>query len=166
MAKKPALVSISKSIAAAKEDAKNARERAKQFAEARPILAGAEHDAEMVAKTAARVAQCRYVNTGIWLYSEPELSVSFEVPVTSLKEGAIIAVLEAAMDLGFLTEETTDYVKEYCAHRTYRFIKRYENGSRCLLKITADVALDSESCRRIQTGVKLEEVPQFEMVCA
>ena len=34
-----------------------------------------------------------------------------------------------------------------------------------IVTISAYVRSDSPTCRKVQTGVKIEEVPQFELVC-
>jgi hypothetical protein len=168
MARKPAFVSISKLAASHREDAKMARERAKNTLAAREWLGSAEHDANVVCKVADLVAECHYTNTTVWTYGQPEnteLTVTFDVPVDSLKEGAIVAVLEAAMAQGFETQESKDYVNQWATQRMFRFSKVYDNGTRCLLRITADIKDGSETCRKVQTGTKLEEVATYAIVC-
>lgn len=170
MAKKPAIVSISRLAASHREDAKLARERAQKTLAARDALAAAERDANTVCKVADLLAQCQYVNVNVWAHGHgdgAELSVSFDVPCTSLKEGVIPAVLEAALAQGFEPEATAskDYVNEWATQRTYRFRKDYADGTCCSLRITADIKDGSSSCRKVQIGTKLEEVPQYAIAC-
>jgi hypothetical protein len=93
------------------------------------------------------------------------LNIRMEHTVDSLKEGAVPAMIEAAMSMGFEAIGTHDYALEWCASRVFRFEMNI-NNVRISLRLEANIKDGSEACRKVQVGTKLEEVPQYELVCA
>jgi hypothetical protein len=94
-----------------------------------------------------------------------ELNVSIEDTVTSLKDGSLPALLEAIGTYGFEAESTFDYALEYVASRVFRHTAKIGSVD-VTLRVEANIADGSESCRKVQTGTKLEEVPVYEIQCS
>ena len=94
-----------------------------------------------------------------------ELSVTIEDTATSLKDGAVPALLEAIGTYGFEAVGSHDYALEYCASRVYRFAATI-GAVDVTLRVEANIADGSESCKKVQTGTKLEEVPVYEIQCS
>jgi hypothetical protein len=94
-----------------------------------------------------------------------ELHVSIEDTVTSLKDGAVPALLEAIGTYGFEAIGSHDYALEYCASRVYRFSATI-GAVDVIVRVEANIADGSESCKKVQTGVKLEEVAVYEIQCS
>lgn len=93
------------------------------------------------------------------------LVVSIEDTVTSLRDGAVPALLEAIGTYGLEAIGTHDYALEYCASRVYRFETKVGNVN-LTVRVEANIADGSESCKKVQTGVKFEEVPVYEIQCS
>jgi hypothetical protein len=94
-----------------------------------------------------------------------ELAVTIEDTATSLKDGAVPALLEAISTFGFEAIGSHDYALEWCASRVYRFTATIGSVD-VTVRVEANIADGSESCKKVQTGVKLEEVAQYEIVCS
>ena len=94
-----------------------------------------------------------------------ELAVTIEDTATSLKDGAVPALLEAIGTFGFEAIGSHDYALEWCASRVYRFTATIGSVD-VTVRVEANIADGSESCKKVQTGVKLEEVAQYEIVCS
>jgi len=106
-------------------------------------------------------------NTTVFSWGEVQnfLVVSIEDTVTSLKDGAVPALLEAIGTYGLEAVGTHDYALEYCASRVYRFEAKVGNVD-LMVRVSANIADGSESCKKVQTGIKLEEVPVYEIQCS
>jgi len=98
-------------------------------------------------------------------YDTCELNVSLEGTVASLKQGAIVDMIDRAMACGFEAVGTKDYLSAWASQRTFKFTQTIA-GILIELKITANISGASETCRKVQVGTKLEEVAQYEIVCA
>jgi len=94
-----------------------------------------------------------------------ELSVTIEDTATSLKDGAVPALLEAIGTYGFEAVGSHDYALEYCASRVYRFAATI-GAVDVTLRVEANIADGSESCKKVQTGTKFEEVAVYEIQCS
>jgi hypothetical protein len=94
-----------------------------------------------------------------------ELSVTIEDTATSLKDGAVPALLEAIGTFGFEAIGSHDYALEFCASRVYRFTATIGTVD-VTVRVEANIADGSESCKKVQTGTKLEEVPVYEIQCS
>ena len=94
-----------------------------------------------------------------------ELSVTIEDTVSSLKDGAVPALLEAIGTYGFEPTGSHDYALESVASRVYRFAATIGSVD-VTLRVEANIADGSESCKKVQTGVKLEETAVYEIVCS
>ena len=93
-----------------------------------------------------------------------ELHVSIEDTVTSLKSGVVPALLEAIGTYGFECDSTFDYALEYVASRVFRHTAKIGSVD-VTIRVEANIADGSESCKKVQTGTKLEEVAVYEIVC-
>ena len=93
------------------------------------------------------------------------LVLSIEDTVTSLRDGAVPALLEAVETYGLEAVGTHDYALEYCASRVFRFETKVGNVD-LTVRIEANIADGSESCKKVQTGIKFEEVAVYEIQCS
>lgn len=57
--------------------------------------------------------------------------------------------------------KSNDYASEYYASREFRF-GSWESDR---VIITFEIAADSETCRRVKVGTRMEEVAQYQIVC-
>jgi hypothetical protein len=74
-------------------------------------------------------------------------------------------LLEAIGSYGFEAIGSHDYALEYCASRVYRFSATIGSVD-VIVRVEANIADGSESCKKVQTGTKLEEVPVYEIQCS
>jgi hypothetical protein len=94
-----------------------------------------------------------YLRTG---YYKPTIEVSLH-KLESFKDVQLVQLLD------FLTDRTEKISTRDWANylnRDYSF--ELED---VYINISAYVKADSPTCRKVQVGVKVEEVPQFELVC-
>lgn len=108
--------------------------------------------------------------TCVSIYSDTDpvtLSVSICHKVTSMKEGIAPAFMRSLLEAGFDIEGSKDSASELSASRTFEF-KRPSNETMVPVKLTfvaqLENALDA-TCRKVQTGTKVMEVPTYELVC-
>ena len=94
-----------------------------------------------------------------------ELSVTIEDTVSSLKDGAVPALLEAIGTYGFECDSTFDYALEFVASRVFRHTAKIGSVD-VTIRVEANIADGSESCKKVQTGTKLEEVAVYEIQCS
>jgi hypothetical protein len=94
-----------------------------------------------------------------------ELHVSIEDTVDSLKTGAVPALLEALGTYGFEATSSHDYALEHVASRVFRYTATIGSVD-VTVRVEANIADGSESCKKVQTGVKLEETAVYEIVCS
>lgn len=94
-----------------------------------------------------------------------ELAITIEDTATSLKDGAVPALLEAIGTYGFEAVGSHDYALEWCASRVYRF-KATIGEVDVSVRVEANIADGSEACKKVQTGTKLEEVAVYEIQCS
>jgi hypothetical protein len=168
MARKPASFSIASHIAERKAELRDARARIKRIENNAGLLKLGFAMVEEVAKRAKLHDAFAWPNAYVWAYDAggAELSASFEVPCTSLKDGPLPDILSKALVLGFEATGSDDAVGELYAERKYRFTKRLSDD--VVVKLTIRAAIrdaDGATCRKVQVGTKLEEVAQYQLVC-
>ena len=166
MARKASTISLTNILAKRREDLALARESMKRLQSNAPAFRAAIHVANMVADYAQSIDFTR------WSYVNPyvgrdvqELDVVLEGFVDSLKEGAVVDMIERAMACGFEAVGSKDYLSDFASQRSFRF-SQVVAGVKVDLKIVANIKEASESCRKVKVGTKLEEVAQYELVCA
>jgi hypothetical protein len=168
MAKKPATFSYSSFLAEKRESLRDARVRLQNVEKHKGMVQLAATMLETVAKRAKLLGSVDWANMSAYAYDGDVVHVSatLEVPCTSLKEGVIPEVLSAAMVAGFEPVATDDNVYSWSASRNYRFNASIE-GMTIEFNIKARIKEDADgaTCRKVATGVKLEEVTQYELVC-
>lgn len=101
------------------------------------------------------------------VYSENDMSLhcKFECQTESLKVGKVPAVINAAINAGFEPTNSSDHASEAFASRTFRF-HQVLNGVDVTLAFEANiVSSEAATCRKVQTGTKIEEVATYEIVC-
>jgi hypothetical protein len=89
-------------------------------------------------------------------YHKPTIAVNMN-SLESFKDTQLIGLLEF---FSSKTEKATTRDWPQYLNRDYTF-----ELDDVLVSISAFVRTDSPTCRKVQTGVKVEEVPQFELVC-
>ena len=166
MARTKSLISVSDFITTRKTELRRMRDDLAQIESQKSWFATGAKICEEVAKIAKQhdAMQNLYVTPYIG-YSYMELDVTFEVPCESLSTGVVPAVLEAAMATGFEPGETDDRLGDYSTTRVYRF-KQTVGPLRINLRVRAEVKDGSESCRKVQVGTEVKEVPVYKLVCA
>lgn len=166
MARKASAFSLTNMIAKRREDLAAARDGLKALKENAPAFRAATHVANMVANHASEIGFTRWAHvTPYASFGNLELMVNLEGYVDSLKEGAVIEILEQAMACGFEVTGSRDYLSEYASQRSFRF-RQIIAGVKVDLTVVANIKEASESCRKVKVGTKLEEVAQYELVCA
>ena len=94
-----------------------------------------------------------YVRTS---YYKPTISVNLNA-LESFKDSQLLGLLEF---FSGKTEKVTTRDWPQYLNRDFSF-----ELDDVVVDISAYVRTDSPTCRKVQTGVKVEEVPQFELVC-
>lgn len=165
MAKKPATFSVSKIIAEKRDRVASLREDIKRAEQHRGLLQLGAKMCEHVATVAKRHDAFQWPCHNIYVGYGVEFDASFEVPVSSLKDGPLVDILEAALAAGFAPEETYDSTSAYEGARIYP-MKAVIGDLRVTLRIRAVVQdADGATCRKVQVGTKIEEVPTYQLVC-
>ncbi len=123
------------------------------------------------------VAQRAQWDGKVWLSADPtvwytwngdaNLSICCQIEmsdITSLKEGRVPDTLAVAEKVGFEFDNTDDYIGTNYAQRYFRATGEF-GGVRVRLTIIADIANDSQQCKKVKTGTEIKEVDKFEIVC-
>ena len=167
MARKPSFFLVSKYLASRKAQVRAVRAEIKRAEENSDELALGAAECNAVARVAALHGEVKYSHMSVWSGYALELTCSFEVPCTSLTSGVIPEVLNAALNYGFEADADSSYdsVGQYEATRVYGFSKTI-GKVRVYLKVRANVKdAEGATCRKVQVGTKIEQVPQYELVC-
>lgn len=167
MARKASIVSLRKALT----------ERRAQMRDMRNTLALVEkHKDEFnvalaTANAILAAGHCEFRWTGAdcrayegWNGTTLTANVNVGVMVDELKTGPVPAMLEAALAYELDVREH-DYAGETYASRTYTVTGPI---GRVYVRISIDAALanpDGETCRRVQVGTELKEVPKFAIIC-
>jgi hypothetical protein len=169
MAKKPATFSYSSFVAEKRASLRDARVRLQNVEKHKGAVQLAASMLEIVAKRAKLLGTIEWSTMSAHGYDDGVVNVSatLEIPCTSLKDGVIPEVLTAAMLAGFEAVATDDSVYSWSATRNYRFTAKVGDLMAIDLTVKARVvdSADGATCRKVATGVKLEEVTQYELVC-
>lgn len=114
------------------------------------------------------------INAYSWTSVQPwqddfpvKLVVSVTHEVISMKEGIAPAFMRSLLEAGFDIEATKDNISDSSARRTFEF-KRLGNESKIPVDLTFNAQLvDSPdaTCRKVQTGTEIKEVPTYQLVC-
>ena len=108
--------------------------------------------------------------TNVSIYSDTDpvtLIVSICHKVTSMKEGIAPAFMRSLLEAGFDIGGSQDSANAISASRTFEF-KRPSNVTMVPVKLTFVAQLENApdaTCRKVQTGTKVVEVPTYELVC-
>jgi hypothetical protein len=166
MARSKSLISLTSYIKDRKEELRAQRERLNKIEANKGWFTTGAKVCEEVAKVAKQYNAIEYMNAYPHVgYSWLDLDVDFVVPCESLTEGVVPAVLEAALAAGFDATETADRVNEYTAARVYRFFQSI-GPLRVTLAVRAEVKnTEGATCRKVQIGTVIEEVPKYQLVC-
>ena len=84
-----------------------------------------------------------------------------------MKEGIAPAFMRSLLEVGFDVEATKDNISDSTARRTYEF-KRPGSETMVAVDLTFNAQLvDSPdaTCRKVQTGTEIKEVPTYQLVC-
>ncbi|MCG3771561.1 MAG: hypothetical protein JW384_02749 [Nitrosomonadaceae bacterium] len=103
-----------------------------------------------------------------WSDTDPvTLIVSICHKVTSMKEGIAPAFMRSVLEAGFDIGGSQDAATALSASRTFKF-KRPSNETMVPVELTFVAQLENApdaTCRKVQTGTKVVEVPTYELVC-
>ncbi len=103
-----------------------------------------------------------------WSDTDPvTLIVSICHKVTSMKEGIAPAFMRSVLEAGFDIGGSQDAATALSASRTFEF-RRPSNETMVPVKLTFVAQLENApdaTCRKVQTGTKVVEVPTYELVC-
>lgn len=109
-----------------------------------------------------------WTNISCWSDTDPvTLIVSICHKVTSMKEGIAPAFMRSVLEAGFDIGGSQDAATALSASRTFEF-KRPSNETMVPVKLTFVAQLENApdaTCRKVQTGTKVVEVPTYELVC-
>jgi hypothetical protein len=164
MARKASTFSVTKLVATRREQLAAAKRDVARLQELAPVMRAAVHVENMVADHAEEIGFTKWSNISAYTYSEPEVDVSLEGYVNSLKTGKIVDLIERAMACGFEPIGTSDNVSDWASMRMFRFSQTVA-GVVVNLKLVANIMESATSCRKVQVGTKLEEVAQYAIVC-
>ena len=167
MSRKANIFSFARTIADKRADIVRTRETVNALA----TQASAFEPAYAVANTIAKF--CESKGFGKYTYSNPtswgtgfnSLHVSIDDSVDSLSIGTIPAIAEFILSMGLEATKSRDYADSSCAIRSYHF-KTKIGGVEFTLTIEASIKDDSQTCKRVQTGVEIKEVAKYEIVCS
>ena len=108
------------------------------------------------------------VNCYNWGHECPiKLRMTVTAKVSSMKIGLVPQVLKAMLDAEFDTLPTKDCANEYSATREFRF-ERGVSAHFLPMELTMNAVIQDApdaTCRKVQTGVEVLEVPKFEIQC-
>ena len=108
--------------------------------------------------------------TNVSIYSDTDpvtLIVSICHKVTSMKEGIAPAFMRSLLEAGFDIGGSQDAATAFSASRTFEFA-RVGGTAMVPVKLTFVAQLENApdaTCRKVQTGTKVVEVPTYELVC-
>lgn len=165
MARKSSTFSLTGIIAKRRSYLAEARQELNMLQDRAAELRAAIHVVNMVADYANEREFTQWNNVSTWMLGNtPELVVGLEGTVGSLKHGVIVDIIERAMACGFEVDHSTDHVSDWATQRVFTF-KQEIAGVRVELKVTANIAANSATCRKVQVGTELKEVAKYEIVC-
>ena len=113
------------------------------------------------------VSAYSWMSVTTWFERAVTLHVSVTHEVTSMKEGIAPAFMRSLLEVGFDVEATKDNISDSTARRTYEF-KRPGSETMVAVDLTFNAQLvDSPdaTCRKVQTGTEIKEVPTYQLVC-
>jgi len=109
-----------------------------------------------------------WTSISCWSDTDPvTLIVSICHKVTSMKEGIAPAFMRSVLEAGFDIGGSQDAATALSASRTFEF-RRPSNETMVPIKLTFVAQLENApdaTCRKVQTGTKVVEVPTYELVC-
>ena len=122
-----------------------------------------ERDVALAKKILGR-AICAAPNNyacGIYLSAPYGVHVSVKLDVESMTDKRLTDALERAIEFG-LVIDNHDVANRWQGARVFTI--RLPNGGK--LELTAEIPEESEgTCRKVKTGVKLVEEPQYQLIC-
>jgi len=164
MARKTSSFSVTRVIAEKRENLASARAELAMLQDKAHLVRAALHFVNKVADHANAIGFTKWQNLNVWTGSAPEVSVTIEGYVSSLKQGAVVEILDNAMACGFEAIGSEDYLNSWASQRNFKFQQNVA-GVDVTIRVVANIN-DSEVCRKVQTGTKLVETPVYEIVCA
>ncbi len=159
-----AITTKRESLAEARKDLTDLQAQAKEFAPAYAVVNAIIENAQAIGFAKHFYARPSTYQKWDGTFRN-ELNVSIEDTVTSLKDGSLPALLEAIGTYGFEAESTFDYALEYVASRVFRHTAKIGSVD-VTVRVEANIADGSESCKKVQIGTKLEEVAVYEIQCS
>ena len=114
------------------------------------------------------IAPYAWTRVNTWNTAEPvTLCLSTIHEVTSMKVGIIPAFMRSLLEAGFDAVKTSDQTSKGAANRTFEFKRPAKPGILPIeFSFTAKlVDAPDATCRKVQTGTEIKEVPTYQLVC-
>jgi hypothetical protein len=167
MSRTASIFSFARTIADKRADVVRTRETINALASQADTFAPVYAVANTIAKfcKANDFGKYVYANPTSWGVGFNSLHVSIDDTVDSLSTGKIPAIVEFILEMGLNAKKSRDYADTSCASRSYNFETKI-GGVEFTLTIEANIKDDSETCKRVQTGVEIKEVAKYEIVCS
>ncbi len=112
------------------------------------------------------LAEYTWLDVSTW-HNSVTLEINLSAPVLSMKEGLVPTLCRVLMNANFEIKRTEDYANEHRGQRAFEF-RREKTDDYVEVKLRFEArTMDDEkaTCRRVQTGVKVTEVPVYELQC-
>lgn len=104
-----------------------------------------------------------------WGDTPVALRLSVAHSVTSMKEGIAPDFMRSLLEAGFDIDKTSDTANAVCSHRTFEFTRSARPDIQMLpiaLCFTARlIDAPDATCRKVQTGTRVVELPTYQLVC-
>lgn len=128
----------------------------------------AKHVNTVFARHPDMVNAYSWTSISYWSDNAPvTLCMSVTHEVNSMKEGIAPAFIRSLLEAGFDVESTKDTATAESGHRTFNF-KRPGSETMVRMTLTFNAKLmnaPDATCRKVQTGVEVREVPTYQLVC-
>ena len=167
MSRKANIFSFARTIADKRADIVRTRETVNALAAQADTFAPVYAVANTIAKfcESKGFGKYTYANPTSWGIGYNSLHVSIDDTVDSLSTGTIPAIIEFILEMGLNAKKSRDYADSACASRAYNFETKI-GGVEFTITIEANIKDNSETCKRVQTGVELKEIAKYEIVCS
>jgi len=95
------------------------------------------------------------------------IHMQISAKVLSMKEGLVPQMLKVLMDAGFDATSTNDYTSEWSGYRTYKLQRLASEAQAGIIVefVATPVKSEAATCRKVQTGVEMKEVPVWKLEC-
>ena len=157
-------LTIKNLFAGCAEEVTRARKRFDNAKKHRTAIAYALKETRGVAKLVGEYEFNGFISSSSY-DEDATLYLMANVHTENMKSVAVTTVLNAAENLGWDSQDSSDFATETRATRTFKY--RTQVGRlKVVLEINAYIKADGEMCRIEQVGVEVEEKPIYAIKCA